>query len=101
MLAATGQTLKDWVQAHPEALGDAVLKRFGTDLPFLFKARHGALSAGTVHPMDGKMVSTGADAASQEAGARCVHPQTYDGLASLGCQPCSSFGDKPCPVLTC
>eukprot|EP00878_Enallax_costatus_P031966 GHUV01035044.1.p1 GENE.GHUV01035044.1~~GHUV01035044.1.p1 ORF type:complete len:188 (+),score=39.30 GHUV01035044.1:91-654(+) len=30
-------TLKQWIQAHPEALGDAVLKRFGTDLPYLFK----------------------------------------------------------------
>ncbi len=37
VVAATGQSLKDWVQAHPEALGKAVLKRFGTDLPFLFK----------------------------------------------------------------
>lgn len=35
----TGQdtTLKQWIQAHPEALGDAVLSRFGTDLPYLFK----------------------------------------------------------------
>ena len=41
VLAVTGQTLKEWVQAHPEALGDAVLKRFGTDLPFLFKVRFG------------------------------------------------------------
>eukprot|EP00878_Enallax_costatus_P044320 GHUV01052812.1.p1 GENE.GHUV01052812.1~~GHUV01052812.1.p1 ORF type:complete len:137 (-),score=23.77 GHUV01052812.1:220-630(-) len=39
-------TLKQWIQAHPEALGDAVLKRFGTDLPYLFKVkfvRSGAL----------------------------------------------------------
>jgi len=43
VVAATGQTLKDWVQAHPDALGKAVLKRFGTDLPFLFKVgTHGS-----------------------------------------------------------
>lgn len=32
------QTLKAWIEAHPAAaLGDKVLKRFGVDLPFLFK----------------------------------------------------------------
>lgn len=31
------QTLKAWIQAHPSALGDKVLKRFGVDLPYLFK----------------------------------------------------------------
>ena len=40
VVAATGQTLKEWVQAHPDALGKAVLKRFGNDLPFLFKVTH-------------------------------------------------------------
>lgn len=31
------QTLKAWIQANPAALGDKVLKRFGVDLPYLFK----------------------------------------------------------------
>ncbi|XP_024518728.1 mannose-6-phosphate isomerase 1 [Selaginella moellendorffii] len=29
--------LKDWLQRHPEALGDRVLERWNGDLPFLFK----------------------------------------------------------------
>lgn len=37
VVSGTDTTLKEWIQAHPEALGDAVLKRFGTDLPYLFK----------------------------------------------------------------
>lgn len=32
-------TLNSWLDAHPAALGDAVRQRFGSDLPFLFKAR--------------------------------------------------------------
>lgn len=31
------KTLKEWIQANPSALGDQVLKRFGVDLPYLFK----------------------------------------------------------------
>eukprot|EP00884_Botryococcus_braunii_P009308 jgi/Botrbrau1/18379/Bobra.0403s0003.1 len=31
------QTLKAWLDNHPEALGNRVLQRFGSDLPFLFK----------------------------------------------------------------
>lgn len=31
------QTLKAWLDNHPEALGDRVVQRFGPDLPFLFK----------------------------------------------------------------
>ncbi|KAH9306649.1 hypothetical protein KI387_011053, partial [Taxus chinensis] len=30
-------SLKSWLQAHPQALGDKVLERWGIDLPFLFK----------------------------------------------------------------
>lgn len=30
-------SLKDWITQHPLQLGDAVTKRFGNDLPFLFK----------------------------------------------------------------
>ncbi|GLJ09053.1 hypothetical protein SUGI_0100810 [Cryptomeria japonica] len=29
--------LRNWLQEHPEALGDKVLERWGIDLPFLFK----------------------------------------------------------------
>lgn len=39
------KTLKEWIQANPSALGDTVLKRFGVDLPYLFKVgqqHHGA-----------------------------------------------------------
>lgn len=39
LISGQDTTLKEWIQAHPEALGDAVLKRFGTDLPYLFKVR--------------------------------------------------------------
>jgi len=39
LISGQDTTLKQWIQAHPEALGDAVLKRFGTDLPYLFKVR--------------------------------------------------------------
>lgn len=37
VISGQDTTLKEWIQAHPEALGDAVLKRFGPDLPYLFK----------------------------------------------------------------
>eukprot|EP00775_Hariotina_reticulata_P009221 gene9221-9386_t len=37
LISGQDTTLKEWIQAHPEALGDAVLKRFGTDLPYLLK----------------------------------------------------------------
>lgn len=30
-------SLKDWITQHPEQLGDPVRKKFGDDLPFLFK----------------------------------------------------------------
>lgn len=30
-------SLKDWLSKHPKSLGDKVLQRWGTDLPFLFK----------------------------------------------------------------
>ncbi|XP_062605402.1 mannose-6-phosphate isomerase-like [Saccostrea cucullata] len=30
-------SLKDWITQHPEQLGEAVRKKFGDDLPFLFK----------------------------------------------------------------
>jgi hypothetical protein len=41
-LLPDGTTLKSWVEAHPESLGAVVLKRFGTDLPFLFKVIKGS-----------------------------------------------------------
>lgn len=31
--------LKRWLEEHPEALGDKVVKRWGIDLPFLFKVQ--------------------------------------------------------------
>jgi mannose-6-phosphate isomerase len=30
-------SLKDWINQHPEQLGDPIRKKFGDDLPFLFK----------------------------------------------------------------
>ncbi len=39
LLADEGTTLDAWLGAHPAALGDAARRRFGGDLPFLFKAR--------------------------------------------------------------
>ena len=34
-----GKSLKDWIAEHQQkALGEKCLKRFGSDLPFLFKA---------------------------------------------------------------
>lgn len=33
----SGETLHNCLQAHPELIGDAVRKRFGNNLPFLFK----------------------------------------------------------------
>ncbi|GBG00573.1 mannose-6-phosphate isomerase, partial [Raphidocelis subcapitata] len=37
LIAGSGTTLKAWIEQHPEALGEAVTKRFGSDLPYLFK----------------------------------------------------------------
>lgn len=37
LVADTGIPLKEWIQQHPEALGERVRDRFGDDLPFLFK----------------------------------------------------------------
>lgn len=34
----TGEGLRQWLETHPEALGEKSIDRFGTDLPFLFKA---------------------------------------------------------------
>lgn len=34
------KTLKEWIQENPASLGDQVLKRFGVDLPYLFKVSH-------------------------------------------------------------
>jgi len=36
-VAATGETLQAWIEAHPQSLGPAVQRRFGNNLPFLFK----------------------------------------------------------------
>jgi mannose-6-phosphate isomerase len=36
-VAGSDTTLKAWLDDHPEALGPAVTKRFGNDLPYLFK----------------------------------------------------------------
>ncbi|GAA5991124.1 hypothetical protein JCM10908_006548 [Rhodotorula pacifica] len=36
-LLKSGEDLKEYVKAHPELLGDKVVKKFGDDLPFLFK----------------------------------------------------------------
>lgn len=37
VISGTNTTLRAWLDAHPEALGDAVAARFGSDLPYLFK----------------------------------------------------------------
>lgn len=37
MVSASGDSLQAWIEAHPESLGSAVTRRFGTQLPFLFK----------------------------------------------------------------
>lgn len=33
------ETLKSWLSRNPNVLGDKVLKKWGCDLPFLFKVR--------------------------------------------------------------
>jgi mannose-6-phosphate isomerase len=38
-LLKDGKDLKEHIKAHPELLGDKVVKKFGEDLPFLFKVR--------------------------------------------------------------
>lgn len=42
-LMATGQDLKKYLKSRPELLGDKVVKKFGDDLPFLFKVRSSLL----------------------------------------------------------
>jgi hypothetical protein len=37
VVSASGDSLQAWIEAHPESLGSAVTRRFGTHLPFLFK----------------------------------------------------------------
>jgi hypothetical protein len=39
VLLDTKQSLKDYLVAHSELLGEKVIKHFGEDLPFLFKVR--------------------------------------------------------------
>ena len=36
-LANSAVMLLTWLEQHPETLGHVVLKRFGCELPFLFK----------------------------------------------------------------
>ncbi len=36
-VAATGQLLSQWIAEHPASVGEAVRRRFGAVLPFLFK----------------------------------------------------------------
>lgn len=38
-LLESGESLKEYVEAHPELLGDKIVKYYGKDLPFLFKVR--------------------------------------------------------------
>lgn len=37
ILKNSSQKLDDWIKAHPESLGAKVTKKFGAQLPFLFK----------------------------------------------------------------
>ncbi|KAI8467236.1 MAG: mannose-6-phosphate isomerase [Monoraphidium minutum] len=37
LIAGGGATLRSWLEAHPEALGEATAARFGGELPYLFK----------------------------------------------------------------
>ena len=39
VVADQGLSLREWLEQHPEALGERVAERFGRDLPFLFKVR--------------------------------------------------------------
>ncbi len=41
VVASTGASLQSWIEAHPESLGQPVRRRFGTQLPFLFKVSGG------------------------------------------------------------
>lgn len=38
-LLKSGEDLKQYIKSHPELLGEKVHKKFGEDLPFLFKVR--------------------------------------------------------------
>ena len=37
VVADSQATLQAWIEEHPECLGPKVRRRFGTQLPFLFK----------------------------------------------------------------
>lgn len=39
VLLSSKQSLKEYLASRPELLGDKVVKKFGSDLPFLFKVR--------------------------------------------------------------
>lgn len=41
LLLSDSSTLKDFLATRPELLGEKVVKKFGKDLPFLFKVRVG------------------------------------------------------------
>lgn len=37
VIRITNEKLSDWIQQHPESIGDKVREQFGLQLPFLFK----------------------------------------------------------------
>lgn len=85
--AQPGTSLKAWIEAHPEALGDRVRARFGVDLPYLFKARAARAAGGgwalglAAHPGGRRLAAarqppTPAPVAAAPRGAQVLSVQT-------------------------
>jgi hypothetical protein len=90
-IAGTDTTLSAWLKQHPEALGEAVTRRFGADLPYLFKVRRAAPRRASRPRPHGARAACAAPlhrhrtAQGQLQGPRAAHRWREAGAALLTC----------------